>query len=80
MRALLLQILHTVRSERQLMGQMGYNLLFRWFVGLTMEEPVWDASTFSADRERLLNEDMARESFSSHSARRSGHHEPLQCD
>ena len=64
LRALLLQILYTVRSERQLMEQMNYNLLFRWFVGLTMDEPVWDASTFSANRERLLNEDMAREFFS----------------
>ena len=63
-RALLLQILYTVRSERQLMEQMDYNLLFRWFVGLTVDEPVWDASTFSANRERLLNQAMARE-FSS---------------
>ena len=63
-RALLLQILYTVRSERQLMEQMDYNLLYRWFVGLTMDEPVWDASTFSANRERLLNQDMAREFFS----------------
>lgn len=63
-RALLLQILYTVRSERQLMEQMDYNLLFRWFVGLTMDEAVWDASTFSANRERVLNEDMAREFFS----------------
>ncbi len=63
-RALMLQILYTVRSERQLMEQMDYNLLFRWFVGLTMDEAVWDASTFSANRERLLNQDMAREFFS----------------
>ena len=63
-RALLLQILYTVRSERQLMEQMDYNLLFRWFVGLTVDEPVWDASTFSANRERLLNQAMAREFFS----------------
>ena len=46
-RALLLQILYTVRSERQLMDQMNYNLLFRWFVGLTMDEAVWDASANS---------------------------------
>lgn len=63
MRALLLQILFTVRSERQLMEQMQYNLLFRWFVGLTMDEAVWDASTFSANRERLLNQDIARVFF-----------------
>jgi transposase len=63
-RALLLQILYTVRSERQLMEQMDYNLLFRWFVGLSMDDKVWDASTFSANRERLLNQAMAREFFS----------------
>lgn len=62
-RALLLQILYTVRSERQLMEQMSYKLPFRWFVGLTADEAVWDASTFSANRERLLNQDMAREFF-----------------
>ena len=62
-RALLLQILYTVRSERQLMEQMQYNLLFRWFVGLTMDEGVWDASTFSANRDRLLNQTIAREFF-----------------
>ena len=63
LRALLLQVLFTVRSERQLMEQMRYNLLFRWFVGLTMDEAVWDASTFSANRERLLNQDIARAFF-----------------
>jgi transposase len=62
-RALLLQILYTVRSERQLMEQMDYNLLFRWFVGLTVDERVWDASTFSANRDRLFNQDLAREFF-----------------
>lgn len=62
-RALLLQILYTVRSERLLMEQLDYNLLFRWFVGLGIDDPVWDASTFSANRERLLNQDMAREFF-----------------
>ncbi len=61
--ALLLQILYTVRSERLLMEQLDYNLLFRWFVGLSIDDPVWDASTFSANRERLLNQDMAREFF-----------------
>ena len=63
LRALLVQVLFTVRSERQLMEQMRYNLLFRWFVGLTMDEAVWDASTFSANRERLLNQDIARVFF-----------------
>ncbi len=62
-RALLLQILYSVRSERLLMEQLDYNLLFRWFVGLSMDDAVWDASTFSANRERLLNQDMTREFF-----------------
>lgn len=53
-RALLVQILYSVRSERQLMEQMDYNLLFRWFVGLSMDEPVWHASTFSKNRDRLI--------------------------
>lgn len=60
---MLLQIPYTVRSERPLMEQMQYNLLLRWFVGLTMDEGVWDASTFSANRDRLLNQTIAREFF-----------------
>ena len=52
MRALLLQVLYSVRSERQLMEQLDYNLLFRWFVGLNVDETVWDASTFSKNRDR----------------------------
>ena len=63
LRALLLQILFTVRSERQLMEQLDYNLLFRWFVGLTMDDPVWDRTVFSINRDRLLCTDMAREFF-----------------
>ncbi|MDR7577046.1 MAG: transposase, partial [Armatimonadota bacterium] len=46
LRALLLQILYTIRSERLLMEQLAYNLLFRWFVGLNLDDPVWDATTF----------------------------------
>ena len=53
-RALLIQILYSVRSERQLMEQMDYNLLFRWFVGLSMDDPVWNPSTFSKNRDRLV--------------------------
>src|SRR4030088_3500697 len=53
-RALLLQALYSVRSERQLMEQMDYNLLFRWFVGLNMDDPIWDATVFTKNRERLL--------------------------
>ena len=63
LRAVLLQIFYTVRSERQLMEQMNYNLLFRWFVGLEMDEPVWNYAVFSKNRERLLNQEVAREFF-----------------
>jgi len=63
LRALLLQILFTVRSERQLMEQLDYNLLFRWFVGLSIDEPVWDRTVFSINRDRLLGTDLAREFF-----------------
>ena len=59
LRALLLQILYTVRSERLLMEQLQYNLLFRWFVGLNMEEPVWVATVFTKNRERLLEGEIA---------------------
>ncbi len=59
LRALLLQILYTVRSERQLMEQLDYNLLFRWFVGLTPDEAVWDPTVFTKNRDRLLAGDIA---------------------
>ena len=63
LRALLLQILYTVRSERLLMEQLQYNLLFRWFVGLSLDDPVWDHSTFSKNRDRLLDGDVAMRFF-----------------
>src|SRR5215472_426994 len=63
LRAVLLQIFYSVRSERMLMEQMNYNLLFRWFVGLEMDEPVWNHAVFSKNRERLLNQEVAREFF-----------------
>jgi transposase len=63
LRALLLQVLYTVRSERMLMEQLEYNLLFRWFVGLNMDEPVWDVTVFTKNRERLLRADIARKFF-----------------
>jgi transposase len=63
LRALLLQVLYTVRSERLLMEQLDDNLLFRWFVGLHMDDPIWDASTFSENRERLLEGDVAHAFF-----------------
>ncbi len=63
LRALLLQIFYSVRSERLLMEQLDYNLLFRWFVGMEMDEPVWDHAVFSKNRERLLNEEIAEAFF-----------------
>jgi transposase len=63
LRALLLQILYSVRSERLLMEQLDYNLLFRWFVGLTLDEPVWDPSVFTKNRDRLLGGEVAHAFF-----------------
>jgi len=63
LRALLLQILYSLRSERMLMEQLEYNLLFRWFVGLGMDEAVWTPTTFTKNRERLLAGDVARAFF-----------------
>jgi transposase/IS5 family transposase len=63
LRALLLQILYTVRSERLLVEQLNYNLLFRWFVGMGMDEVVWNHAVFSKNRERLLNEEVAEVFF-----------------
>ncbi len=63
LRALLLQIFYTVRSERLLVEQLNYNLLFRWFVGLNMDEEVWNHAVFSKNRERLLNEEIAEVFF-----------------
>src|ERR687885_157666 len=60
LRALLLQAFYTVRSERQLMEQLTYNMPFRWFVGLSMDAPVWDVTVFTKNRERLLEGDIAR--------------------
>jgi IS5 family transposase len=63
LRALLLQMLYTVRSERLLMEQLQYNLLFRWFVGLNMDEPVWVATVFTKNRDRLLEGEIASSFF-----------------
>ncbi len=60
LRALLLQALFSVRSERQLMEQIAYNMMFRWFVGLSMDAPVWDVTVFTKNRDRLLAGDIAR--------------------
>ena len=59
LRALLLQAFYSIRSERQLMEPLDYNLLFRWFVGLSMDAPVWDPTVFSKNRDRLLSGDVA---------------------
>jgi transposase len=59
-RALVLQVLYSIRSERLLMEQLDYNLLFRWFVGLSVDEAVWDHSTFTKNRERLIEAKVAR--------------------
>ena len=63
LRALLLQYLYSVRSERLLIEQLDYNLLFRWFVGLGLDEPIWDHSTFSKNRDRLLAGDVGTAFF-----------------
>jgi transposase len=60
LRALLLQAFYTIRSERQLMEQLDYNLLYRWFVGLGVDEPVWVPTVFSKNRDRLLEAEVAR--------------------
>src|ERR1700732_1927164 len=63
LRALLLQVFYSVRSERLLMEQLNYNLLFRWFVGLEIDDPVWNHAVFSKNRDRLLNQDLAQRFF-----------------
>src|SRR6202051_2240092 len=60
LRALLLQAFYTIRSERQLMEQLDYNLLYRWFVGLGVDDPVWVPTVFTKNRDRLLEADVAR--------------------
>jgi transposase len=63
LRAQLLQIFYSIRSERLLMEQLDYNLLFRWFVGMEMDEPIWDVTVFTKNRDRLLNQEIARGFF-----------------
>jgi transposase len=63
LRAQLLQVFYSIRSERLLMEQLDYNLLFRWFVGMDMDEPIWDATVFTKNRDRLLTQDVARSFF-----------------
>src|ERR1700719_1546912 len=63
LRSLLLQVFYSVRSERMLIEQLQYNLLFRWFVGMEMDEEVWNHAVYSKNRERLLNEEIAESFF-----------------
>jgi transposase len=63
LRALLLQAFYSVRSERQLMEQLDYNLLFRWFVGLAMDAPIWDTTVFTKNRDRFLEGEVAAQFF-----------------
>ena len=63
LRALLLQVLYTVRSERMLMEQLNYNLLFRWFVGMNIDDAVWDVTVFTKNRQRLLSAEIAKTFF-----------------
>ena len=63
-RAQLLKAFYTIRSDRQLIEQIDYNLLFRWFVGFSMDDEVWDRSTFSKNRDRLLEGEIAHRFFS----------------
>ena len=73
LRALLLQVLYTVRSERLLMEQLDYNFLFRWFVGLSIDDPVWDATVFSKNRDRLLAGEVVEKFFSAVLDQARGH-------
>ena len=61
LRAQLVQMLYSIRSERLLMEEIDYSMLFRWFVGMNLDEPVWDATVFTKNRNRLLEGDVARE-------------------
>ena len=63
LRALLLQFLYAIRSERLLLEQLEYNLLFRWFVGLGMDDPVWEAGTFTMHRQRPVDGEIAHAFF-----------------
>jgi transposase len=63
LRAQLLQVFYSIRSERLLMEQLDYNILFRWFVGLEMDEPIWAPTVFTKNRDRLLTQDVALSFF-----------------
>jgi transposase len=61
LRVSLLQLFYSIRSERQLMERLDFDLLFRWFVGLGIDDPVWDATVFTKNRDRLLNTEIAQQ-------------------
>jgi transposase len=63
LRAQLLQMLYSIRSERLLMEQIDYNMLFRWFIGLNLDDEVWDPTVFTKNRDRLLQADVAKSSW-----------------
>lgn len=63
LRALILQVFYSIRSERLLMEQLDYNLLFRWFVGLEIDDKVWDPTVYTKNRDRLLNQEVAQSFF-----------------
>lgn len=71
-RAVLLQVFYSIRSERLLMEQLNYNLLFRWFVGLEIDEAVWNHAVFSKNRDRLLNQELAQSFFAQVKAQAAG--------
>lgn len=72
LRALLLQVFYSIRSERLLMEQLDYNLLFRWFVGLEIDDAVWNHAVFSKNRDRLLNQELAQSFFARVKAQAAG--------
>src|SRR5262249_61531801 len=74
LRALLLQGLYTIRSERLLIEKIDYSILSRWFIGLSLDEPIWSPTTFSKNRERMLQADVASAFFDAvvHQARDAG--------
>jgi transposase len=72
LRALLLQVFYSIRSERLLMEQLNYNLLFRWFVGLEIDDAVWNHAVFSKNRDRLLNQELAQSFFAQVRAQAAG--------
>ena len=71
-RALLLQVFYSIRGERMLMEQLAYNLLLRWFVGLDIDDEVWNHSVFSKNRDRLLNQELAQTFFARVKAQAAG--------